>query len=163
MNIILVHGAWADGSVWSKVIPLLQGAAHRVIAVHLPFHSLADDVGTVKRAIELVGSPTIVAGHSYGGMVITNAAYNNPNVKGLVYVAAFAPKEGQSAPLPEPPVPPEAPLLPLEPTAEWAFCSVTLAPVVNIPKIRTRVTPVVIAINLQSITKATTIIPNRRY
>ena len=89
MNIILVHGAWADGSVWSKVIPLLQGAAHRVIAVHLPFHSLADDVGTVKRAIELVGSPTIVAGHSYGGMVITNAAYNNPNVKGLVYVAAF--------------------------------------------------------------------------
>ena len=96
MNIILVHGAWADGSMWSKVIPILQDAGHRVIAVHLPFHSLADDVGTVKRAIELVGSPTIVAGHSYGGMVITNAAYNNPNVKGLVYVAAFAPKEGQS-------------------------------------------------------------------
>jgi pimeloyl-ACP methyl ester carboxylesterase len=53
MNIILVHGAWADGSVWSKVIPILQDAGHRVIAVHLPFHSLADDVGTVKRAIEL--------------------------------------------------------------------------------------------------------------
>jgi pimeloyl-ACP methyl ester carboxylesterase len=96
MNIILVHGAWADGSMWSKVIPILQDVGHRVIAVQLPFHSLADDVGTVKRAIELVGSPTIVAGHSYGGMVITNAAYNNPNVKGLVYVAAFAPKEGQS-------------------------------------------------------------------
>ena len=63
MNIILVHGAWADGSMWSKVIPILQDAGHRVIAVHLPFHSLADDVATVKRAIELVGSPTIVAGH----------------------------------------------------------------------------------------------------
>ena len=78
------------------MIPILQDAGHRVIAVHLPFHSLADDVGTVKRATELVGSPTIVAGHSYVGMIITNAAYNNPNVKGLVYVAAFAPKEGQS-------------------------------------------------------------------
>ena len=95
MNIILVHGAWADGSMWSKVIPILQDAGHRVIAVHLPFHSLADDVATVKRAIELVGSSTIVVG-SYGGMVITNAAYNNPNVKGLVYITAFAPKEGQS-------------------------------------------------------------------
>src|SRR5215831_16956934 len=97
MNIILVHGAWADGSMWSKVIPILKSAGHlRVIAVHLPLRSLADDVATVKRSIELVGRPTIVAGHSYGGMVITNAAYNNPNVKGLVYVAAFAPKEGQS-------------------------------------------------------------------
>jgi pimeloyl-ACP methyl ester carboxylesterase len=96
MNIILVHGAWADGSMWSKVIPILQSAGHRVIAVELPLHSLADDVATVKRAIELVGGPTIVAGHSYGGMIITNAAYNNPNVKGLVYIVAFAPKEGQS-------------------------------------------------------------------
>ena len=96
MNIILVHGAWADGSMWTKVIPILQDAGHRVIAVHLPLHCLADDVATVKRAIELVGRPTIVVGHSYGGMVITNAPYNNPNVKGLVYVAPFAPKEGQS-------------------------------------------------------------------
>jgi len=69
---------------------------HRVIAVQLPLHSLADDVATVKRAIELVGGPIILVGHSYGGMVITNAAYNNPSVKGLVYIAAFAPKEGQS-------------------------------------------------------------------
>ena len=96
MNIILVHGAWADGSTWTKVIPILQDAGHRVIAVHLPLHSLVDDVATVKRAIELVGRPTIVVGHSYGGMVITNASYNNANLKGLVYVAAFAPKEGQS-------------------------------------------------------------------
>jgi pimeloyl-ACP methyl ester carboxylesterase len=72
----------------------LQKAGHRVIAVQLPLYSLADDVATVKRAIELVGGPTILVGHSYGGIVITNAAYNNPNVKGLVYVAAFAPNDG---------------------------------------------------------------------
>jgi len=74
----------------------LQKAGHRVIAVQLPEHSLADDVTTVKRAIQLIGRPTVLVGHSYGGEVITNAAYNNPNVKGLVYVAAFAPNEGQS-------------------------------------------------------------------
>jgi pimeloyl-ACP methyl ester carboxylesterase len=95
-NIVLVHGVWADGSSWSKVIPILQNAGHRVIAVQLPLQSLADDVATVKRAIELVGGPTILVGHSYGGFVITNAGYNNPNVTGLVYVAAFAPDEGQS-------------------------------------------------------------------
>jgi pimeloyl-ACP methyl ester carboxylesterase len=96
MNIILVHGAWADASSWSKVIPILQKAGHRVIAVQLPEHSLADDVATVKRAIQLVHGPTVLVGHSYGGEVITNAAYNNPNIKSLVYVAAFAPNEGQS-------------------------------------------------------------------
>jgi pimeloyl-ACP methyl ester carboxylesterase len=69
---------------------------HKVIAVQLPLHSLADDIATVKRAIDLVGGPVILVGHSYGGFVITNAAYNNPNVKGLVYIAAFAPNEGQS-------------------------------------------------------------------
>jgi pimeloyl-ACP methyl ester carboxylesterase len=96
MNIILIHGAWADASSWSKVIPILQKAGHRVIAVQLAEHSLADDVATVKRAIELVRGPTVSVGHSYGGEVLTNAAYNNPNVKALVYVAAFAPNEGQS-------------------------------------------------------------------
>ena len=95
-NIVLVHGLWADGSSWSKVIPILQKEGHRVIAVQLPLHSLADDVATVKRAIDLIGGPVILVGHSYGGEVITNAAYNNPNVKGLVYIAAIAPKEGQS-------------------------------------------------------------------
>jgi pimeloyl-ACP methyl ester carboxylesterase len=64
--------------------------------VQLAAHSLADDVATVKRAIDLVGGPTILVGHSYGGFVITNAAYNNPNVTGLVYVSAFAPDEGES-------------------------------------------------------------------
>ena len=95
-NIVLVHGAWADGSSWSKVIPILENTGHKVIAVQLPLHSLADDVATVKRAIDLVGGPITLVGHSYGGFVITNAAYNNPNVTGLVYVAAFAPDEGQS-------------------------------------------------------------------
>ena len=95
-NIVLVHGAWADGSSWNKVIPILQNAGHNVIAVQLPEHSLADDVETVKRAIEHIGGPAILVGHSYGGSVITDAGYNNPNVTGLVYVAAFAPDEGQS-------------------------------------------------------------------
>jgi pimeloyl-ACP methyl ester carboxylesterase len=76
---------WADGSGWSKEIPSLTAAGHKVIAVQLPLHSLADDVATVKRAVEHIGGPTILVGHSYGGAVITNAGYNNPNVKGLVY------------------------------------------------------------------------------
>ena len=96
MNIVLVHGTYVDASSWSKVIPILQNAGHKVIAVQLPLHSLADDIATVKRAIDLVGGPVILVGHSYGGFVITNAAYNNPNVKGLVYIAAFAPNAGQS-------------------------------------------------------------------
>src|SRR5215218_2302756 len=95
-NIVLVHGAWADGSSWSKVIPILQNAGHRVIAVQLPLHSVADDVATIKRAVDLVGGPTILVGHSYGGFVITNAGYNNQNVTGLVYLAAFAPDENES-------------------------------------------------------------------
>src|SRR5919198_5441438 len=96
MNIVLVHGGWGDGSSWTQEIPILAKAGHRVIAVQLPLHSLSDDVATVKRAIDFIGGPVILVGHSYGGAVITNAAYNNPNVKGLVYVAAFAPQEGQS-------------------------------------------------------------------
>src|SRR5918996_2632972 len=95
-NIVLVHGGWADGSSWSKEIPILENAGLRVIAIQLPLHSLADDVATVKRAIDLVGGPTILVGHSFGGFVITNAGYNNQNVTGLVYVSAFAPDEGES-------------------------------------------------------------------
>jgi pimeloyl-ACP methyl ester carboxylesterase len=95
-NIVLVHGGWADGTGWSKQISVLRDAGHKVIAVQLPTHSLADDVETVKRAISHIGGPAILVGHSYGGEVITNAGYNNPNVTGLVYVAAFAPDEGQS-------------------------------------------------------------------
>lgn len=92
----MVHGTAVDGSFWNKVIPILQNAGHKVVAAQLPLHSLADDVDTVKREFGLVGGPVILVGHSYGGFVISNAAYNNPNVTGLVYLSAFAPNEGQS-------------------------------------------------------------------
>jgi pimeloyl-ACP methyl ester carboxylesterase len=95
-NIVLVHGAGGDGSSWSKVIPILTGAGLRVIAAQLPLYSLSDDVDTVKRAVDRIGGPTVLVGHSYGGEVITNAGYNNPNVTGLVYIAAVAPDEGEA-------------------------------------------------------------------
>ena len=95
-NIILVHGAWADGSCWSKVIPILEGKGFNVTAVQLPLTSLADDAATVKRAITLEDGPVLLVGHSYGGAVITEAG-TDPKVEGLVYVAAFAPDAGQSA------------------------------------------------------------------
>lgn len=96
MNIILVHGAWADGSSWSKVIPLLRGDGHLVTAIQLPLSSLADDAAAAKRALTLVDGPTILVGHSYGGAVISEMG-NDSKVKGLVYVAAFAPDIGESA------------------------------------------------------------------
>jgi pimeloyl-ACP methyl ester carboxylesterase len=95
-NIVLVHGAWADGSSWNKIIPLLQQKGFHVTAVHLPFTTLADDAAVVKRMIALQDGPTLLVGHSYGGVVITEAG-DDPKVAGLVYVAAFAPELGQSA------------------------------------------------------------------
>lgn len=95
-NVILVHGAWADGSSWAKVLPLLVSHGINATAVQLPLTSLDDDVATVKRALALEDGPTILVGHSYGGAVITQAG-NDPKVSGLVYVAAFAPDAGQSA------------------------------------------------------------------
>jgi pimeloyl-ACP methyl ester carboxylesterase len=95
-NVILVHGAWADGSSWSKVIPVLLARGLRVTAVQLPLTSLKDDVATVTRAPALEDGPTVLVGHSYGGVVITEAG-NDPKVVGLVYIAAFAPDAGQSA------------------------------------------------------------------
>ena len=94
-NVVLVHGAWADGSSWSKVIPLLQAEGLHVTAVQLPLTSLADDTATVKRAIALQDGPFLLVGHSYGGSVITEAG-NDPKVAGLIYVAAFAPDNEQS-------------------------------------------------------------------
>jgi pimeloyl-ACP methyl ester carboxylesterase len=94
-NVILVHGAWADGSSWSKVIPLLEAKGLKVTAVQLPMTSLADDAATLKRAIALQDGPFLLVGHSYGGSVITEAG-NDPKVAGLVYVAAFAPDKGES-------------------------------------------------------------------
>ena len=94
-NIVLVHGAWADGSSWSKVTYFRERRTQSYrCSTSSPFSGRRR--GTVKRAIDLVGGPITLVGHSYGGFVITNAAYNNPNVTGLVYVAAFAPDEGQS-------------------------------------------------------------------
>jgi len=94
-NIVLVHGAWADGSSWSKVIPLLQAKGLHVTAVQNPLTSIADDVAATNRIINAQEGPVLLAGHSYGGAVITEAGAN-PKVVGLVYVAAFAPDEGET-------------------------------------------------------------------
>ena len=93
--IVLVHGAFADGSGWAHVIPLLERDGYYVIAVQNPLTSLAADVETTKRVIDAQTGPTVVVGHSYGGAVITAAAAGNPNVKALVYLAAFAPEAGE--------------------------------------------------------------------
>lgn len=94
-NIVLVHGAFADGSSWSKVIPLLQARGYKVTSVGNPLTSFEDDVAATRRAIAVQNGPVILVGHSYGGVVITEAG-NDPKVVGLVYVAAFAPDAGQS-------------------------------------------------------------------
>lgn len=95
-NVVLVHGAFADGSSWSKVIAKLQAKGYNVIAVQNPLTSLADDVAATKRVIAQMNGPVLLVAHSYGGMVISEAG-NDPKVAGLVYVAALVPEEGQSA------------------------------------------------------------------
>src|SRR5260370_18118488 len=95
-NVVLVHGAFADGSSWTKVIPLLEARGLRVTAVQNPLSSLADDVAATRRAIAMQDGPVILVGHSWAGMVISEAG-NDPKVTGLVYVAAIVPDEGQSA------------------------------------------------------------------
>jgi pimeloyl-ACP methyl ester carboxylesterase len=107
-NIVIVHGAWADGSSWSKVIPLLQAKGLHVVAVQNPLTSLADDVAATKRALALQDGPVLLVGHSYGGAVITEAG-NDPKVVGLVYVAALVPQDGESVASVTKPFPP-APL-----------------------------------------------------
>ncbi len=94
-NIVLVHGAFADGSSWSKIIPLLQKSGFHVTAVQNPLTSLADDVTAVNRVLSEQDGPVLLVGHSWGGAVITEAG-NDPKVVGLVYVAAGAPDSGQS-------------------------------------------------------------------
>jgi pimeloyl-ACP methyl ester carboxylesterase len=86
-NVVLVHGAFADGSSWAKVIPLLQAKGFNVIAVQNPLTSLGDDVAAAQRAIALMDGPVLLVGHSWGGVVITEAG-NDPRVAGLLYVAA---------------------------------------------------------------------------
>lgn len=94
-NVVLVHGAWADGSSWDKVIPLLEAKGLHVVAVQLSLTSLDDDVDTVRRALALQDGPVVLVGHSYAGAVISIAG-NDDKVAGLVFVAAFAPDEGES-------------------------------------------------------------------
>jgi len=94
-NIVLVHGAWADGSSWDKVVPILEGHGYHVVAVHEPLTSLSDDVGAVNRTVDAQNGPVILVGHSWGGAVISEAG-NNPRVVGLVYVDAFALDTGES-------------------------------------------------------------------
>jgi len=94
-SVVIVHGAFADGSDFAKVIPLLQAKGVHVVSVQNPLTSLADDVAAAKRAIEAQPGKVVLVGHSWGGMVITEAG-DNPKVSGLVYVAAFAPDAGQS-------------------------------------------------------------------
>jgi pimeloyl-ACP methyl ester carboxylesterase len=113
-NVVLVHGGFVDGSGWGGVYNALKRDGYNVSIVQNPTISLADDVAVTKRAIAAQNGPVILVGHSYGGVVITEAG-NDPKVAGLVYVAAFAPDKGESVstlikdPAPGAPVPPILP------------------------------------------------------
>lgn len=94
-TVILVHGAFSDGSIWDQVIPRLQAKGLKVVAVQNPLSSLADDVAATHRAIAAQSGPVLLVGHSWGGVVITEAGAD-PKVAGLVYVTALAPDDGES-------------------------------------------------------------------
>ena len=95
-NIVLVHGAWAEGSCWTGVIERLQADGSHVTAPQFPLTTQADDVARLRQVLDLQDGPTIVAGHSYGGQVITALGADAPNVAGLVYIAAFGLDQGES-------------------------------------------------------------------
>ena len=95
-NIVLVHGAWADGSCWSAVIEALQADGFNVTAPQFPESSLAADVDRLRQVLDRQDGPTIVAGHSYGGQIMTALGTDAPNVAGLVYIAAFGLDQGES-------------------------------------------------------------------
>jgi pimeloyl-ACP methyl ester carboxylesterase len=113
-NIVLVHGGFVDGSGWRRVYDILKKGGYKVSIVQNPTLSLADDVATSRRTIGAQDGPVVLVGHSYGGVVITEAG-NDPKVAGLVYIAAFAPDKGESVatlikdPPPGAPVPPILP------------------------------------------------------
>jgi pimeloyl-ACP methyl ester carboxylesterase len=94
VSIVLVHGAWADGSSWAKVIAPLAAEGFKVVAAPLPLTSFADDVAALDRTLERVAEPVVLAGHAYAGAVI--ASTRDQKVKALVYVAALAPDEGET-------------------------------------------------------------------
>lgn len=95
-NIILVHGAWADGSCWGSVIERLQAEGFEVRAPQFPLSSLADDVARLRQVLDFQDGPTVVVGHSYGGQIMTALGSDAPNVVGLVFIAAFGLDEGES-------------------------------------------------------------------
>jgi pimeloyl-ACP methyl ester carboxylesterase len=113
-NVVLVHGGFVDGSGWQGVYDLLKKDGYNVAIVQNPTASLADDVAVTKRTLAAQNGPAILVGHSYGGVVITEAG-SDPNVAGLVYIAAFVPEKGESVsalikdPPPGAPVPPILP------------------------------------------------------
>ncbi|TDD63193.1 alpha/beta hydrolase [Kribbella antibiotica] len=96
-TIVLVHGAFADASSWNGEIAELERRGYPVIAPSNPLRSVASDAASVRSVIRSIKGPVVLVGHSYGGQVLTNAAYNEPNVKALVYIAAFIPAKGESA------------------------------------------------------------------
>jgi len=95
-NIVLVHGAWADGSSWSGVIERLQADGYHVTAPQFPLTALADDVARLRQVLAVQDGRTVVAGHSYGGQIMTALGPDAPNVAGLVYIAAFGLDQGES-------------------------------------------------------------------
>jgi pimeloyl-ACP methyl ester carboxylesterase len=95
VTVVLVHGAWADGSSWNKVIPLLQAKGLPVIAVQIPLTSVGDDAAATGRIIAATDGPIVLVGHSWGGMAITQTG-NDPKIAALVYLSAFAPDIGES-------------------------------------------------------------------
>ena len=95
-SVVLIHGAWADGSSWSRVVSLLQTEGYTVYVPPNPLRGLTSDSAYIASFLKTITGPIILVGHSYGGAVITNAATGNPNVKALVYIDAFAPDLGES-------------------------------------------------------------------
>jgi len=116
-NVVLVHGGFVDGSGWEGVYKILKKDGYSVTIVQNPTISLADDVAVTRRAIALQNGPVILVGHSYGGAVITESG-NNPQVAGLVYIAAFAPDKGESVDSLIKDPPPNAPVPPILPPKE---------------------------------------------
>ena len=116
-NVVLVHGAFVDGSGWQGVYDALKKEGYAVSVVQNPTTSLADDVAATKRTLAAHEGPVILVGHSYGGVVITEAG-NDPKVAGLVYIAAFAPEKGESVSALIQNPPPDAPAPPIKPTKD---------------------------------------------
>src|SRR5580704_13696837 len=117
VRIVLVHGGFVDGSGWAGVYKILKKEGHDVVVVQNPTLSLADDVAVTKRALSAQGGPVLLVGHSYGGVVVTEAG-SDPRVAGVVYIAAFAPDRGESVSSLIKDPPPGAPVPPILPPRE---------------------------------------------